>query len=239
MGDNNAMVVDVAAEIASAQERGAARVAELNWLLKRQSDVHANEQKKRFVAILHGYGVPDWAYPYVIRDDYDDSDFSVELPGLAPIGRTADGFHVLKPVSIMYYEAWYVHFERAQLMEDKSWDEAVFLANQFAGAYINMKDDAAKRNANGDKPDKPAADQPTAAARKRLAKVLNVDPADHVLAVADEFPGDGIEAGALWAALMIGAELRGIRAAVEDIAAVLLQPMDDLADDENNRKRGA
>ena len=71
------------------------------------------------------------------------------------------------------------------------------------------------------------AEGPTTAARKRLEKILNVDSADHVLAVIDEFPGDSFEVGVLWAALMIGVELRGIRTAVEDIAAVLQQPMDD------------
>ena len=78
------------------------------------------------------------------------------------------------------------------------------------------------------------AEGPTTAARKRLEKIFNVDPADHVLAVIDEYAGDSFEVGVLWAALMIGVELRGIRTAVEDIASAMMQPT--IGDDVPNDK---
>lgn len=60
--------------------------------------------------------------------------------------------------------------------------------------------------------------------RHRLA---GVNPAEQLAALLDDNTLPASQAGLLWAGLLIGTELYGIRCALEDIADALTAPADD------------
>lgn len=190
--------------------------------------------------------LPDWAVPYVMDPDqeydriasYEDggaqyTPITIDIPHLAPIAayvyQGAIGYYVAKPqrdeddfpclVPITRQrnkwelESGETDFAIAVMQAKAAWDSF--------GQMIE-KWEAAQRAADTAEP---------APERIPLRKRIHTMVAsEELVAILDKLEGTP-QAAHLWGWLMVGWELRHIRIALEDMAAALLEPVEEPADE--------
>lgn len=218
------------ARIAASQAEAAARVA--------AEDAARDEDWQTFLANLHGAGLPDWALEYVQRPDYGDWEprsqrrhsgrVIIALPGCAPLwvhlagSLGIVGYEGLDPLRVLYEDVsgeWFVDHDWRNLGSD--FDLAVAQVAEWGGSYDAMTTEAARRNTERLTP------RPVPTRTPLRQQLASLDPAAKLLDILDDLDHGDLASAPLWAALSIGTELRGIRTALEGIAAALAAPADD------------
>lgn len=184
--------------------------------------------------------LPEWALPYVVDPDQEYSHYlgfdegngyapiSIVIPNLAPIAayvyqdvvhyaaatpqRDEDGVPCL--AQLTYYRNKYeiqdseTDFGVIVMKAKDAWDRYTLLAEKFEAAQ--------------------KAEDSTPAPIPLRQRLPVTDPAEYLVGILDGMPDMTVpESAPLWTALMVGMELRGIRSALEDIAAALTVPADD------------
>lgn len=187
--------------------------------------------------------LPDWVLPYVVDPEQEYSRYigfdegngyapiSIVVPYLAPIAayvyqgriyyavakpqRDEDGIPCL--AQLVYRRNKYelhdgeTDFAIAVMQAKEAWDR-----------YTTMLDawEAAQREAQ--------TAEPVEERIPLLQRLPSVEPAEYLVNILDSMPDmTTVDAAPLWSALMLGMELRGIRSALEDIAAALTVPPDE------------
>ena len=189
--------------------------------------------------------LPEWALPYVVapeceyeRNDYEYDRYvtryapiSIVVPHLAPIAayvyrgciyfdvatpqRDEDGVPCLAQVTYWRnhhnIDSGETDFAIAILRAKDAWDR-----------YTTMLDHYEAKCSETAQPQAAPAPIPL------RARLPVTDPAEYLVTMLDSMDDmTELDAAPLWSALMLGMELRGIRSALEDIAAALTVPVDD------------
>ena len=235
----------IATTIAAGQETVAERKRQAEWAAeqaeaKRKEDL-ALDWPPHMETLCSA--LPEWALPYVVEPDQDYSRYmgfdegngfapiSIVIPNLAPIAAYVyDGR--------IYYAAATPQRDEdgvpclAQLTYRRNKYELQDGDHDFAVAVLKAKDAWDRYTTMLDKweaaQQAPAAEPQPAPIplRKRLPVT---DPAEYLVNILDSMPDmTAPEAAPLWAALMLGMELREMRNALDDIAAALTVPADEV-----------
>ena len=239
MNAQNSITEHIAATIAAGRQAEAER--------KRQAELaaaQAEAKRKHDLALdwtpkmeLLCSALPDWALDFVVDPDQEYSRYmgfdegngfapiNIVIPHLAPIAayvfngdiyyvaatpqRDEDGMPCLAQLTYRrnkYELHGETDFAVAVMKAKEAWDRYTTMLDKWAGAQ------------------REAVPQPAPIPlRQRLAVT---DPAEYLVSILDSMPDMTVpETAPLWSALMLGMELRGIRSALEDIAAALTEPI--------------
>ena len=235
----------IAETIAQAQETEAERRRQAELVAKQAEAKRQHElrlewapQMEQLCSVL-----PEWALPYVDEPDQEYTRYigfdegsgyapvNIIIPNLAPIAAYVFKDHIFYAVATPQRDedgvpclAQLTYRRNKYEVQDGEADFAIAVmkAKEAWDRYTTMAEkwEAAQREAQTAEP---------APAPIPLRQLLPVtDPAEYLVNMLDGMTDMTSPAAApLWSALMLGMELRGIRSALEDIAAALSEPADD------------
>lgn len=229
------------AQEAEAERKRQAELAAAQAEAKRQHELRLGwaPQMERLCSAL-----PEWALTYVVdpdqeyeRNDYDYDRYitryapiSIVIPNLAPIAAYVYGERIYFDVATPQRDedgvpclAQVSYLRNANNIDSGETDfgVAVMKAKEAWDRYTTM---AAKWEANTHE----RVPEPEPTNEPLRARLSSTDPAAYLVNILDGMPDMTYpESAPIWSALMLGMELRGIRSALEDIAAALTVPADD------------
>ena len=192
---------------------------------KRQDELDAEERRSeechRRLDRIAGTGAPEWMYDYMSAHNYQDEwRFEVSLPDCAPFTfrsmRFIDGTYSYSDVRVLEAqnvwfdldaEVWHVKYQPVGLHSMPALDEAIALAADLGESWHAMSTEAARRNAEGLRPEPPTEQTPQP---ERVTLPALYRRAYQCAEDCETIEGDGV----ISALLAIAAEIRSLRVAL-------------------------